>query len=572
MRRAPHHEQGCFPLGIGSRGQRGLMRMRTLCLWAALVVPSLADAQIETFRQMDYEVTTLRAAGKTSQALEAAQRLVEFTERSYPPTHTTLALSLERLAFAYQDAGRIDEAEALLRRAIAIRKRDQNASPNPLAFDLTALAGLEFQQGRDLQAERTYENALALLKGAQDPSKSTITRINYELGVLYAWGARPDRAESLLRAAYDGLAADGMRISAESALIFRSMAKAKQGMGDYQQAAELYELAVDLAVRSKGEDAPLTANIRHDMATNWVKAGTPVKGADIQKRALAVLDGSPAITQQNLATVLSTMAQIQVAAGELDGAYANASRALDMRTRLLGESNRATEESARLLADIEMKRGNPFEAAKLTIKAKAIQEAAESREKRIPVQRASLAEDLRPTYPSDARRFGQEGKTIVRAVVGADGTAAFAKLADSSGYRSLDDAAIKAVLGGKFNPAKNANGQPVGGELLIPINWVLTPADRVAEPPPTYGGRVAATIRRELVFADADSIPGNPAAIVMVHMKRDGAIAGRALQESSGVPAWDAAVLAAIDKTGKLPVDADGFAPSQLVLHVRPKR
>jgi hypothetical protein len=38
------------------------------------------------------------------------------------------------------------------------------------------------------------------------------------------------------------------------------------------------------------------------------------------------------------------------------------------------------------------------------------------------------------------------------------------------------------------------------------------------------------------------------------------------------VPAWDAAVLAAIDKTGKLPVDADGFAPSQLVLHVRPKR
>ena len=521
---------------------------------------------------MDYEVTTLRAAGKTSQALEAAQRLVEFTERSYPPTHSILALSQERLAFTYQDAGRIDEAEALLRRALAIRRRDQVASPNAVAFDLAGLAGLEARQSRDRQAERSYEEALGLLKGAQDGSRSTITRVNYELGVLYAWGPRPELAEPLLRAAYDGLVADGMRISAESALVFRSIAKAKQAQGDYQEAAELYELAVDLAVQSKGEDAPLTANIRHDMAANWVKAGTPAKGAGVQKRALAVLDGSQEITQQNLTAVLSTMAQIQAATGDLDGAYVNASRALDMRIRLLGEASRATEDSARLLAEIEMKRGHPTEASRFATKAKAFQEAAQARERRTPVQQASVAGDLRPLYPSEARRFGLQGKTVVRAMVGADGTAAFARLAGSSGYRSLDDAAIKAVLGGRFSPARNADGQPVGGELLIPINWVLTPADRVVEPPPTYGGRVAATIRRELVHEDADAIPGNPAVVVMVQMKGDGTITGRALQESSGVLAWDAAVLAAIDRTVKLPVDADGFAPSQLVLHLRPKR
>jgi TonB family protein len=548
------------------------MTIRTLLVWAALVAPTLSGAQIETFRQLDYEVTTLRAAGKTSQALEAAQRLVEFTERSYPPTHSILALSLERLALAYQDAGRIDDAETLLRRAFAIRRRDQKSNPNAVAFDLTGLAGLEAQQGRERQAERSYEEALTLLKSSQDGSKSTLTRINYELGVLYAWGSRPERAESFLRAAYDGLVADGMRISAESALIFRSIAKAKQAQGDYQEAAELYELAADLAVRSKGESATLTANIWHDMATNWVKAGTPAKGVDIQKRALAVLDGSPGITQQNLAAVLSTMAQIQVATGDLEGAYVNASRALDMRIQLLGESDRATEGSAVLLAEIETKRGHSFEAAKFTMKAKTIREAAQARERRIPVQQASVAEGLRPVYPPEARRFGLEGKTVVRAMISADGTAAFVRLAGSSGYRSLDDAAIKAALGGRFNPAKNADGQAVGGELLIPINWVLTPADRVVEPSLTYGGRVAATIRRQLVYEDADVIQGNPAAVVMVQMKGDGSVTGRALQESSGVPAWDAAVLAAIDKAGKLQVDADGFAPSQLILHVRPKR
>ena len=188
------------------------------------------------------------------------------------------------------------------------------------------------------------------------------------------------------------------------------------------------------------------------------------------------------------------------------------------------------------------------------------------------VSKPSVVDGPKPVYPIEAKRFGLQGRTVVRAMVGPDGTAAFAQLAESSGYRLLDDAAVKAVLNSKFISARNASDQPVGGELLMPINFVLTPSDRADEPPPTYSGRVAAVIRRDLVYADVDAIQGNPATVVMVHMTSAGAVTTRTIQESSGVPAWDAAVLAAIDKAGKLPVDSDGFAPSQMVVHVRPKR
>ena len=553
------------------------MHLRILAVSAILACPILTNAQptdVLAIQRMDREVVDLRSQGKTSSATEAAQRLVDLSERILPPTSGTLALSLIRLAQVYEDAGRLDDAEGLLRRAIAIMNTNQYANPNPTAAAMVGLGNLEFQQGRASDAERTYEKALALLTDFADPNKAILTRVRYELGVLYAWGPRPQRAEPLLRAAYDGLVADGKGISAESALIFRSMARAKQGSGDYLHAAELYEQAVEIALRAKGEDAPLTANIRHDMATNWVKAGTPSKGTEAQKKALAVLDGgSSGISQLNLATVLTTMALIQVASRELDGALVNATRALDIRTRLLGESNRTTEESVKLLAEIETKRGRPTEAARFTAKAKAIHSAAEAEASRSPVVKPTAAEGgLRPAYPLEAKRFGLEGKTVVRAMVRSDGTAAFARLAESSGYRSLDDAAIRAVLGAKFNPGRNASGQAVGGELLVPINFVLTPTDRVVEPQPSYGMRLTAAIRKELVYPDIDAIQGNPASIVMVYMATDGAITGRTLQETSGVPAWDAAVLAAIDKAGRLPVDTDGFAPQQMALHVRPKR
>ena len=94
-------------------------------------------------------------------------------------------------------------------------------------------------------------------------------------------------------------------------------------------------------------------------------------------------------------------------------------------------------------------------------------------------------------------------------------------------------------------------------------------AQRSSGPSASYAGKVAARVKPNIVFTD--DIAGNPMADVEVRAAPDGTIVGARLLKSSGVKAWDDAVLKAIVKTEKLPLDTDGRAPSTLVIGFRPK-
>ncbi|HEX5697504.1 MAG TPA: cell envelope integrity protein TolA [Rhodoferax sp.] len=90
-----------------------------------------------------------------------------------------------------------------------------------------------------------------------------------------------------------------------------------------------------------------------------------------------------------------------------------------------------------------------------------------------------------------------------------------------------------------------------------------------AGPSATYAGRIIARVKPNIVFTE--SISGNPTAVVEVRASPDGTIVARKLIQSSGVKAWDEAVLRAIDKTEVLPRDTDGRVPSPLEISFRPK-
>lgn len=94
-------------------------------------------------------------------------------------------------------------------------------------------------------------------------------------------------------------------------------------------------------------------------------------------------------------------------------------------------------------------------------------------------------------------------------------------------------------------------------------------AARTAGPSATYAGRIKARILPNIVFSD--TITGNPMATVEVKAAPDGTIIGKRLLKSSGVPAWDEAVLRAIDKTEVLPRDTDGRVPSSFEISFRPR-
>jgi colicin import membrane protein len=92
---------------------------------------------------------------------------------------------------------------------------------------------------------------------------------------------------------------------------------------------------------------------------------------------------------------------------------------------------------------------------------------------------------------------------------------------------------------------------------------------RSSGPSASYAGRVMARIKPNILLTDP--VDGNPRALVIVKLAPDGTILDKSLKQSSGVKAWDDAVLRAVDRTGILPRDVDGTVPAQMEIGFRPR-
>jgi protein TonB len=77
-----------------------------------------------------------------------------------------------------------------------------------------------------------------------------------------------------------------------------------------------------------------------------------------------------------------------------------------------------------------------------------------------------------PPYPASARRRGIEGAVFIDARVGVGGEARELKLATSSGDAALDSAAMDAVRGWRFVPARRGE-QAVEAWVRIPLVFRL---------------------------------------------------------------------------------------------------
>jgi len=92
-------------------------------------------------------------------------------------------------------------------------------------------------------------------------------------------------------------------------------------------------------------------------------------------------------------------------------------------------------------------------------------------------------------------------------------------------------------------------------------------AARSSGPSASYAGRIMARIKPNIVFGD--TVDGNPLATVEVKLAPDGTIVAKRLVKSSGVKAWDEAVLRAIERTEVLPRDIDGRVPPPFQIDFR---
>jgi protein TonB len=77
-----------------------------------------------------------------------------------------------------------------------------------------------------------------------------------------------------------------------------------------------------------------------------------------------------------------------------------------------------------------------------------------------------------PPYPEDARAAGQQGRVWVRLSIDITGKVSAARISESCGYPSLDQAALETVRRWVFHPARR-NGRPVAYQVDKPFDFSI---------------------------------------------------------------------------------------------------
>lgn len=77
-----------------------------------------------------------------------------------------------------------------------------------------------------------------------------------------------------------------------------------------------------------------------------------------------------------------------------------------------------------------------------------------------------------PMYPPEARQKGIEGKVVISSLVDKTGRPAKVKIAESSGHKILDKAALKAAREIIYRPAIR-NGQPVAVWISYTVTFTM---------------------------------------------------------------------------------------------------
>ena len=90
----------------------------------------------------------------------------------------------------------------------------------------------------------------------------------------------------------------------------------------------------------------------------------------------------------------------------------------------------------------------------------------------LPSSDADYLQNPKPAYPAMSRRLGEQGKVVVRVLIGVDGSAQAAELRQSSGHARLDQAALDVVRQWRYVPGKRG-GVPEPMWFNVPITFVL---------------------------------------------------------------------------------------------------
>ena len=90
----------------------------------------------------------------------------------------------------------------------------------------------------------------------------------------------------------------------------------------------------------------------------------------------------------------------------------------------------------------------------------------------LPSSDADYLQNPKPAYPAMSKRLGEQGKVVVRVLIGVDGGVQKAEIRQSSGFERLDQAALMTAQRWRYVPGKRG-GVAEAMWFNVPSNFVL---------------------------------------------------------------------------------------------------
>ena len=261
-----------------------------IAYWRSMLATStrlLGPAHAHVVEARDRLAAAYEAAGKSADAIAVFAAALADRERNSGPEHAQTIAARGRLAHAYASAGRPAEAVVLYERAVADSDR-LLGSAHPISLDARASLAQAYQTAGELgEAIGVYQILLAGSERMLGSGHPTTLSARASLGAAYA-------ANGQLREAigqYERAVADQERMHgrdhAETIAARASLASAFRAAGKQKDAIAQYERVLADRERLQGADHPDTIAARANLAYAYRGAGRLKDAIPQYERTLA---------------------------------------------------------------------------------------------------------------------------------------------------------------------------------------------------------------------------------------------------------------------------------------------
>jgi tetratricopeptide (TPR) repeat protein len=313
--------------------------------WKSMVATStrlLGPDHANAVVARDRLAAAYEAAGRSADAVSVFQAALAEREQDQGPEHAETIAARAHLAHAYVSAGRPADAVTLYERTVGDSAR-MLGTGHPVTLDARASLAQAYQAaGQPRQALAAYEILLAEAERHLGVGHPTTLAARAGLAAAYAAGGRPrDAITQYQRALADQERMHGpdhpLAIAARASLAsaFRAAGKAKDAIAQYQRVLADRE-------RTEGADHPDTIAARANLAYAYRTAGRLREAVPLYERTLADRLRVSGPEHRDTLTTRSNLAAAYQQARRMADAIPQYERALADSERMLGPGDEET--------------------------------------------------------------------------------------------------------------------------------------------------------------------------------------------------------------------------------------